>query len=78
MGALRRKDPRVIICHCRGVNDVAVTEAIDGGACTVDELADECGIGAECGGCRPALAELISARTGQPVELALRTPTAVA
>jgi bacterioferritin-associated ferredoxin len=68
----------VIICHCRGMNDAAVTDAIDEGICNVEELGEVCGIGAECGGCRPALAELISARTGQPVERVLRTPSVVA
>ncbi|MCU0311892.1 MAG: (2Fe-2S)-binding protein [Acidimicrobiales bacterium] len=68
----------MIICHCRNVNDSAVAAAIDEGICNVEELGDVCGIGAECGGCRPALAELLSARTGTPVEPALRTPSAVA
>ena len=68
----------MIICHCRGVNDRTIDAAIDDGACTLDELAEVCGTGTDCGGCRPALAELISTRTGQPTEQAYRIRTAVA
>jgi bacterioferritin-associated ferredoxin len=68
----------VIICHCRGINDSTVVDAIDEGMETVDELAEICGTGSDCGGCRPALAELIGERTGQPAEHAHRTRTSVA
>lgn len=62
----------MIICHCHGVNDATIADAVDEGACTLDELAEICGSGGGCGGCRPALASLVAARTGQPVEQAYR------
>jgi len=68
----------VIICHCRGINDRTVRDAIASGTVTVDELAEACGTGSDCGGCRPALAELIVEHTGQPIELAYRIRTALA
>lgn len=67
----------MIICHCRGVNDATVVDAVDDGACTLDELAEICGGGSDCGGCRPALAQLVAARTGQSVEQAYRVRVAV-
>jgi bacterioferritin-associated ferredoxin len=68
----------LIICHCRGVNDRKIRKAIDKGAHTIEEVAEACSAGSRCGGCWPALAELISARTGQPVEQAYRIRSAVA
>jgi bacterioferritin-associated ferredoxin len=60
----------VILCHCRGVNDRKVRKAIDKGARSLDEIAEACDAGTDCGGCLPALAELLAARTGQQVEQA--------
>lgn len=68
----------MIICHCRGINDRTVRDAIDDGMETVEELAEICGSGSDCGGCRPALAELIVERTGRPIEHAYRIRTSVA
>lgn len=68
----------VIICHCRGINDQSVRDAIDDGMETVEELAEICGTGSDCGGCRPVLAELIVERTGQSTEHASRVRTSVA
>jgi bacterioferritin-associated ferredoxin len=49
----------VYVCHCRGVTDREIEGEIATGARTVDELAARCGAGAECGGCWPALDELL-------------------
>ena len=53
----------MILCHCAGVNDVKV-RALAGLASSVDELGDICGAGVDCGGCRPALAEVLDAARG--------------
>jgi NAD(P)H-nitrite reductase large subunit len=50
----------MIVCHCRAVGHGAVLDAIDAGACDVDDVADRCGAGAACGGCRPTVARLLS------------------
>ena len=47
------------ICHCRGITDRTIKAAVAAGADTVDELARKCGAGADCGGCWPALDDLI-------------------
>jgi bacterioferritin-associated ferredoxin len=47
------------VCHCRAVSDRAVQAAVDAGARSIEDLQERCGAGAECGGCHPALAELL-------------------
>ncbi|HZO38051.1 MAG TPA: (2Fe-2S)-binding protein [Methylomirabilota bacterium] len=48
------------VCYCAAVTDSAVTAAIDAGAHTIEELGDRCDAGRDCGGCHPALAELLA------------------
>jgi bacterioferritin-associated ferredoxin len=47
------------VCHCRAVADHTIDTEVERGATTVEELAARCGAGAECGGCWPALEELL-------------------
>jgi bacterioferritin-associated ferredoxin len=47
------------VCHCRGVTDHTIVDEIERGAATIDEIADRCGAGAECGGCWPVIEELL-------------------
>ncbi|HEX7166932.1 MAG TPA: (2Fe-2S)-binding protein [Acidimicrobiales bacterium] len=47
-------------CLCEGVSERKVRAAIARGARTIDDLAEECGAGARCGGCWPMLDELIA------------------
>ena len=49
----------MLICHCRAVNDQTIRAAMVSGAREPDELAQRCGAGARCGGCLPALRELL-------------------
>jgi len=49
----------VLICHCRAVNDSTIRGAILAGARDPEELARRCGAGSRCGGCAPALRELL-------------------
>ena len=49
----------MLMCHCIGVSDRAVRNAIRGGAQTPDEVGQACGAGSRCGGCRPAIESLI-------------------
>ena len=51
----------MLICHCVVVNDVAVRTAISAGARCPEELAAMCGAGSRCGGCVPALCDLLAA-----------------
>ena len=47
------------ICVCNAVTEKAVRECASKGACSVDELAFELGVGAGCGRCRDCASELL-------------------
>jgi bacterioferritin-associated ferredoxin len=49
----------MIVCHCRALSDRAIRAAIEAGA-DEDDLAQQCGAGGKCGGCRPALRRLLA------------------
>jgi len=51
------------VCSCAGVSDRAVKAAVDDGARSIEDLGERCGAGAECGGCLPALADLLADET---------------
>ncbi|MGH8827191.1 MAG: (2Fe-2S)-binding protein, partial [Jiangellaceae bacterium] len=49
----------VIICHCKVVNDQAVTRAIADGAHTVAQVCRATGAGSDCGSCVFTLKRLL-------------------
>ena len=49
----------MIVCHCNGVSDRAIRRTVRSGAVTADLVANECGAGACCGGCREAVEEIL-------------------
>lgn len=53
----------MIVCHCRKVTDRAICAAVREGAATVEHVAEMCGAGSSCGGCVPAVAELVERET---------------
>ncbi len=59
------------ICHCKLVNDRMIREAIVGGARTVAQVGRACGAATGCGGCAPAVSELIEQRRTEQVRLEL-------
>lgn len=50
----------MVVCHCREVTDRCIAVAIEGGARDPAALARRCGAGGACGGCLPALRELLA------------------
>ena len=52
----------MLLCHCRGVSDRVIDCAIACGARTLEDVAAACGAGARCGGCVPAIDQLLEAR----------------
>lgn len=50
----------VIVCHCRVVSDRKVREAIACGAAGVCAVASACQAGMGCGGCLPAVRQLLA------------------
>jgi len=53
----------MIVCHCRAVTDRAIRKAVRGGARTRGEVAKTCAANLCCGGCGPAIDEIIAAET---------------
>jgi bacterioferritin-associated ferredoxin len=59
------------VCQCRAVTDRAVRAAIDRGARTIEDLARCSSAGSRCGGCWPALMELLEGNDRELVSSAL-------
>jgi bacterioferritin-associated ferredoxin len=57
----------VIVCHCQAVSDRVVRATILDGATDLIEVAERCGAGSECGGCRMRIERLLLVE--QPVGL---------
>ncbi len=51
----------MIVCHCRGVSDHSIREAVRDGARSCRQVARACNAGRSCGGCRPAIHSIIEA-----------------
>lgn len=58
----------MLICHCRAVNERTIDASILAGASCAEDIVSMCGAGSRCGGCLPALRELLE-RRGVPVEV---------
>ena len=41
----------MFVCLCNQITDRQISNAIAGGATTIDALKDELGVGSNCGGC---------------------------
>ncbi len=50
----------MLICHCHGISDRAIRKAVRGGASTRREIARSCRAGGLCGGCGPAIDEILA------------------
>lgn len=62
----------MIVCHCEVVSDRDVRAHIDAGAHDLDQLTDGCGAAGRCGGCIPAIEDLLA-----EAARAVRDPDAV-
>lgn len=49
----------VLVCHCRAVNHRQIEAAALCGARSVRDVVQACGAGGVCGGCRPAIHDLL-------------------
>jgi bacterioferritin-associated ferredoxin len=50
----------MVVCHCEVVSDRDVRDAIAGGAADLDSITDRCGAAGHCGGCVPAVEDLLA------------------
>ena len=60
----------MIVCHCFGVSDRTIRAVCEDGARDVDEVSDICGAGADCGGCRRRIAQVVDNVSVVPVLIA--------
>ena len=49
----------MIVCSCHGVTDREIRRLARGGACTLRQVAEACGAGAGCGGCRASVRAIL-------------------
>jgi bacterioferritin-associated ferredoxin len=49
-----------IICHCEVVRERTIQKAIRRGAMTLEDVQAECGAAMRCGGCTPAVLEMLA------------------
>lgn len=55
------------VCICAAVTDRQLRQAARDGACTLDDLAVQLGVGAGCGCCRETAQELLDTEVAAPV-----------
>ena len=68
----------MIVCHCRGLSDRKIREVIRRGAHSPREVAIACHAGRTCGGCIPAVRELIKSETSACANACTEMPVAAA
>jgi bacterioferritin-associated ferredoxin len=56
----------VIVCSCHGVTDREIRKHACAGARTPRQVAEACGAGGKCGGCRPVVREILEETHGAP------------
>ena len=49
-----------IVCHCNAVRERTIEKAIRRGAATLEDIRDECGAAARCGGCEPVVRAMLA------------------
>jgi bacterioferritin-associated ferredoxin len=55
----------MIICQCNGISDRAIRKAVRDGASNRNDVVRACTAGMTCGGCAPAINEIIKAEREQ-------------
>ena len=55
----------MIICHCKSVTDRAIRQAVRDGARSAKQVFEACSAGRTCGGCAPAICEIIETESSQ-------------
>jgi bacterioferritin-associated ferredoxin len=58
----------MLVCHCKGVSERKIRQAVEEGACSRRHVARACGAGTVCGGCRPVIDEILDASRPAPAE----------
>ena len=50
----------MLVCHCKRVSDRTIRACAEDGARNHLDVGDACGAGTCCGGCRPAIDEIVA------------------
>ena len=50
----------MLLCICKGVSDSHIKEQVSQGACTMQKLRCQTGIGTQCGVCRKSARQLLN------------------
>ena len=58
----------MIVCHCKAVCDRTIRDAVRGGARSRHQVTRRCGAGGVCGGCAPAIDDLVAEAHGETIE----------
>jgi len=58
----------LIVCSCHAVTDREIRRLARAGACSAREVAESCGAGSACGGCRGSVAAILAETTEAPRE----------
>jgi len=58
-----------LVCQCKSISRGALSAAMTGGACSVDELRSCTGASSVCGSCKPLVEQLLGTTTPQPVAM---------
>ncbi len=56
-----------LVCQCKSVNRGALSDAMTGGACSVQALRECTGASSVCGSCKPLLEQLLGSKSPDPV-----------
>jgi bacterioferritin-associated ferredoxin len=51
----------MLVCHCRGVTDRMIRDAVQAGAETLDAVSAACGAAGGCGGCADLVLDVVCA-----------------
>ncbi len=65
----------MLVCHCNGISDRAIRQAVRNGAQTPGEVARDCGAGNGCGGCLRTVSRLIRNESAHRTESPQATPS---
>lgn len=53
----------MIVCHCKAVTDRTIRKAVRNGARTRNDVVSACAANMGCGGCAPAIDEIIESES---------------
>jgi bacterioferritin-associated ferredoxin len=59
VGRESKRERVMIVCHCRGITDREVRRCVRSGAHSVRGVSEACGASTGCGGCRPAVRQIV-------------------